>query len=148
MLKLKAKNQEIKKFSLREEQACWNEQAHIAFSYEMLTTDDDFTFKHFANIREQINAREALDVFLKEVSSNTWIDLQQRNKRQRGGFEIISSSIVKDSVCRSQLLPKESDIIVFRFGGDKYRLLGYKRAKCHILYILGYDFDFSAYNHG
>lgn len=148
MSKLRSSDQSSRRFGLCNEQNCWNENARIAVSYEIITDDDNYIFKHFVDIREQIKAREALDELLKEMCSNTWKDLQKRNKYQRGGFERISSADVKKSICKSKQLPTEADIIVFRFGGDKYRLLGYKRSRCHIFYILGYDFDYTAYDHG
>lgn len=41
-----------------------------------------------------------------------------------------------------------SKIIVFRFNEQNSRLLGVKSSKCKsILYIIGYDWDYSSYKH-
>jgi hypothetical protein len=46
-------------------------------------------------------------------------------------------------------LSEDSKIIVFRFNNQKSRILGVRSQECNsILYIIGYDWDFSAYNHG
>ena len=43
----------------------------------------------------------------------------------------------------------DEKVIVFRFGiNSGYRLLGIKGNDSNILYVIGYDFDFSAYDHG
>ena len=46
-------------------------------------------------------------------------------------------------------LAKDTKVWIVRFGGGKYRLIGYRSKKCQsIFHILGIDRDFSAYNHG
>ena len=59
-------------------------------------------------------------------------------------------NINMDSIKKELRLADDSKIIVFRFGkSQKYRILGVQCKDCaSILYIIGYDWDFSAYDHG
>lgn len=94
-------------------------------------------------------ARIALGELLEELSKNTWQELTQRSKYQKGGFEKIPYSSCKESIFNKFKITPDTSIYSFRFGkGDAYRLLGIKPTSCHKLNILGYDFDYSAYDHG
>lgn len=123
---------------------------HISFSYVLLTDDKDYTFSKFgkSNIREHLIVRQELDELLFEISKCTWAELQDRSKMQLGGFESMKLTDLKPQVYKRAKLTRDVSTIVFRFGGNKYRLIGYKYPKSNVLYVLGFDLDFSAYNHG
>ena len=46
----------------------------------------------------------------------------------------------------------DEKIYIFRFktadNKNNGRILGFKKDRCPIYYIIGFDFDFSAYDHG
>lgn len=80
----------------------------------------------------------------------TWKELQNRPKET--GYEMIPISEFKinfDKLKKELKLSEDSKIIVFRFNNQKCRLLGVRSHQCSsILYIIGNDWDYSAYNHG
>ena len=84
---------------------------------------------------------------LEEISKESWLKLSQYNKYL--GFETLDYSYIR--FLAGVDLPKDESIYIIRFdlyNGDKGRILGFKKRGCPILYIIGYDFDFSAYSHG
>lgn len=48
-------------------------------------------------------------------------------------------------------LSKDTTLYVFRFdtyqGHNKGRIIGYKNAPCSVLHVIGFDIDFSSYEH-
>ena len=89
-----------------------------------------------------------MDVLLKELSQKTWLELSRRTKYQIGGFEKLRYDQINVSPV-NLTMPKDENILSFRFGSaDAYRLLGCRKDGCNVLYVIGYDFDFSAYDHG
>ena len=124
---------------------------NISVSFQMVTNERRYTFEQFEeNIRLGFQARKALDELLVELSSHTWRDLGKRRKEQFGGFESLSLSQIKSCLYKKSDLTPDMSVWVFRFSGKQYRLIAYKRAgdNENVLYILGYDFDHSAYDHG
>ena len=87
---------------------------------------------------------------LEELSKLTWKELQNRPKE--AGYETIPISQFKidlTNIKNDLNLADDSKIIVFRFNNQNARLLGVRSQECSsILYIIGYDWDFSAYDHG
>lgn len=87
---------------------------------------------------------------LEEISNLTWIELQNRPKE--ASYETIPISQFKidlTSIKNDLNLSDDSKIIVFRFNNQNARLLGVRSQECSsILYVIGYDWDFSAYHHG
>lgn len=89
---------------------------------------------------------DSLFTKLSEISKLTMLDFQDKPKKS--GYEglPISSFSINFSNIKNQLgLSNDSKILVFRFHKEKCRLLTvYKN---EILYIIGYDWNFSAYKH-
>ena len=75
-----------------------------------------------------------------------------QNKPRETGYEMIPFSDFKlnlDSIKRNLKLSSDSKMIVFRFNNQNARILGVRSQECNsILYIVGYDWDYSAYDHG
>lgn len=120
-----------------------------SFSFSYLTKNKSYNFRHFekvCNIRQEAEVYRQLDKLLLDLSINRWVDIICRDKEGFGGYE----SLTYDRLYFSpNNLPLSSDtkISVIRFGNDDaYRLIGYW--KNPTLYILGYDFNHSAYDHG
>lgn len=122
---------------------------HVNLSFELVTDDKNYTFHYFGkNIRENLSARELLDNLLIEISKNGLVELGLRNKSQLGGFEAIPLAQIKPCIYKKINLTPDTSLLVFRFSG--YRMITYKPSDSgnDVLYILGYDFNYSAYDHG
>lgn len=119
---------------------------YIAFSWQYLTKNKKYTFDYFANnMRNEMDARRALSSFLIYLSSLKVRDILSRKKDDKGGFERIDTNSLSFSPSNNYF-GDDTEVTVFRFCNQKYRLIGFLRSS--ILYIIGYDFDYSAYNHG
>ncbi|MCI8640698.1 MAG: hypothetical protein HFJ59_02335 [Clostridia bacterium] len=126
-----------------------NEKILLSFKYSI--NNRDYTIKNITTAKKKCN-REIENLFkkLEEITNLTWKELQNRPKQT--GYETIPISefnICLDNIKQDLNLSDDSKIIVFRFNSQKSRLLGVKSYECSsILYIIGYDWNFSAYNHG
>lgn len=117
-----------------------------SFSFEFLTKQNEYSFNYFKHdLQASEQAKAALiDKFL-VLSSEDWTDLEQLNKRT--GFEMIPAREVKISLDQIKV-EKPTNLIVFRFDQQRFRLIGFKIKNNPVFYILGFDFDYDAYNHG
>lgn len=126
----------------------------IFFSFKYLTNQNKYSldqFKKSQNIRDDINVLNMLHERLKLMSVEGWAGLEKRNKYQ-GGRELLDYSQINFNAydpMNDLNLSNDTKIMSIRFGGNKYRLIGYKSKLCpSVFYILGIDKDFSAYDHG
>lgn len=125
-----------------------NESIILSFKYSI--KDKKHSIEHIFKTKNN-NKKVIQSLFAKfeELSNLTWKELQNRPKKS--GYETIPISQFKinlDSIKRDLELADDSKIIVFRFNEQNSRLLGVKSSKCKsILYIIGYDWDYSAYRH-
>lgn len=128
---------------------CFNSLARIAVSFNYLTSDKNYKFDYFGtNLRKELDARKSLDELLKVINKSTWLDLQGLAKTTLGGFEKINYDSIKKSIFKNSDLTPDSVVYSFRFSSQNYRLIAFKYDKCTTLYVLGFDFDYSVYNHG
>ena len=86
----------------------------------------------------------------RELSNMRLLDFQ--NKPKSTGYEMLplyELNISIDEEMKRELdLANDSKIIVFRFYKQKCRLLLVHSKKCpSLLYVIGYDWDYSAYKH-
>lgn len=126
-----------------------NNNIILSFKYSIQTKK--YTIKKVIQAKDKCNKKmEKLFEKLEEISKLTWNELQ--NRPRETGYEMIPISefnINLEDIKRQLKLSDDSKIIVFRFGSQKYRLLGVRSQECSsILYIIGYDWDYSAYDHG
>lgn len=114
-----------------------------------MTTNKDFNFRFFnKELRAEVQFFEQLIEFLKKLTAKTELDIIGLDKRKECGYETLEFEEInfKPANCT---LSKDAKICVFRFGdGDKYRLLGFFEKKQTALNIIGFDFNYSAYDHG
>ena len=87
---------------------------------------------------------------LENISSMRFIDFQ--NMPKESGYEMIPiyelNFNIKADMMYNLGLSNDSKIIVFRFNKNKCRLLLCKSICCsNLLYVIGYDWNFSAYKH-
>lgn len=73
-------------------------------------------------------------------------ELRDRGKESFGGFEKLPRARIQFRP--SWNLPEDENVLIFRFKSSDYRMLCVKDKKREVLYIIGFDFDFSAYDHG
>lgn len=127
-----------------------NENIIISFKYSVSTkhyTIEQITKK----TKEKCNNKiQCLFEKFEELSNTKLIDFQ--NKPKTVGYEMLplnQFNLNIDSKTMNELkLTNDSKIIVFRFGKQKYRLFMVQSRMCpSLLYVIGYDWDFSAYNH-
>lgn len=121
----------------------------IKFSWQYLTTNKTHNFERFkGEWRQELSARQDLSDLVRDLCSSTWTQALLRRKNEKHGAETLSMDDLRFAANGYQF-SDDQKVIVFRFGGNSsYRLLGVKGNESNVLYVIGYDFDFSAYNHG
>ena len=91
---------------------------------------------------------------LNELSMQTWA--YWLSKPKASGIETISFKQLRFApnpvLFEECHFDKTSIVYVIRFdtyqGKNKGRIIGVKDSPCSVLHIIGYDFNFSAYEHG
>lgn len=130
---------------------CVANDNNIVISFKYSVKGKKYTIESKVQNRQKCNEDiEKLFERLKEISNTTWKEL--RNKPREVGYEMIPIhrfNVNMNNIKKELNLSDDSKIIVFRFGrGQKYRMLGVRCEDCSsILYIIGYDWDYSAYDH-
>ena len=121
-------------------------EEYPVFSFRYLTTNKNYTLDCFAKAQKNERGRTANELFLKLlfISNNSWKNLGLSDKYT--SYETIQ--YVQLNFQPNELIIKPDEKIhIFRFGHDNNsRLICYK--KNTTLFIIGYDFNFSAYDHG
>lgn len=133
---------------------CGVQNEAVFFSFQYLTKDKNYNFEYLE--KNKANQGKALKEFLKEVefvSSMPWGKLQTLGKRQHG-FETMrvgdfnSQSIVNKISETKNNITQDVKLMVFRFGGGRYRFVGKKSDHCPAcIHLLGFDWDFTLYEH-
>ena len=145
--KLKNKEKQIK-LGQQNTASCLN---NVCFSFFYMTSNSRYNLGYFSNSqkRETEIVKSNLYDRLEELSKLTWLELAGLPKKQ--GFETIpvdSLNFQPSNFSSSQ----GKKAIIFRFkgvNGNDCRIIGIKEEHCSaICHIIGYDFDYSAYNHG
>lgn len=124
---------------------------HIIFSFKYSISNKKYTLNEVLNGKDKCNkVMQKLFEKFEELSKITWKEL--RNRPKETGYEMIPISEFKvslENIKKELNLSDDSKIIVFRFNNQKSRMLGVQSSEYDaILYVIGYDWDFSAYNHG
>lgn len=129
---------------------CIANNNNITLSFKYSIKHKNHTIEKITSSKEKCN--KIISNLLKkfeELSTLTWKELQNRPKEN--GYEMIPISEFKisfENLKKELKLSEDSKIIVFRFNNQKCRILGIRSNECSsILYIIGYDWDYSAYSH-
>lgn len=129
----------------------WKED--ILFEFGHITNHKSYSYN--ALVDTCANDRNALKEYIKlinAISSSTWEELATRSKYTIGGFETMCLSNLYCNINDkyNKEMTEDTKLLVFRFGsGDAYRMVGYKSHNCsRVIHILGFDLDFSLYDHG
>ena len=115
-----------------------------------MTSNNRYGFKQIA-VGDKIAAYESLFSRLEELSRIDVVQAHNLGKIQ--GMEkipYVQLSRSMQMICDgTRIVTRDSKIVVFRFCNQKYRLLC-KDDITHpnLMYVIAFDFDFSAYNHG
>lgn len=116
----------------------------LCFKY--LTTNNGYNVKYFNHFREKAKAYSALFYLISDIQSTSWKDLMLRGKTK--GFESINSGELNFKPSNYKITPDEK-VFILRFKRNNYRLIGVKSNKNKdVLHVIGFDFDYTAYNHG
>lgn len=147
MSKLKKGRKQLK-ISKQKEQS--HSAQYISLTFAHVTTNKQYNFHYFGkNIRQELDARKALDELLKEISDNDWIALAKRRKDVLGGFERLYLKDITSIPIPNMVLTEDTEIYIFRFGkADAFRLCCVKDLNSVVLHVIAYDFNYSLYNHG
>lgn len=153
MSKLRGKNSDPKLVSAFEtqDQGC-KENQHPWFSFRYMTSNG----KHSAKSIDALHAREKSQTLsslihrFEELSSRPWTYWLQMGKAI--GFETLDYGSLTFSAAPTAKISDDTAVYIFRFdtyrGNGKGRIIGFKESRCPVLHVIGYDIDFSAYNHG
>ena len=121
------------------------------FSFFHLTTNKTYNFDFFGNNQKNESSKTHQNCLsrLIEISKKTWKEWLQESKKF--GCETLDYSRININPMGINLVNDEK-IYIFRFktadNKDNGRILGFKKDKCPIYYIIGFDFNLSAYDHG
>ena len=127
-------------------------ELNISFSFEY-SVNKKYSIEYITKKKKEKCNDIIFDLFkkLEELSKMKFVDFQNRPKNS--GYEMIPISElnfkINENCMKSLCLSEDSKIIVFRFHNQNCRLLLAQSRKCSSLfYVIGYDWDFSAYDHG
>jgi len=115
-----------------------------SFSFQYLTTNKDYNFEKLDK-RQKLEWKSALVERMIEISQKSWQSWLNMDKKQ--GFETIPANRIHFNPNGYELSDDEK-IIIFRFNSQKGRILGIKGNGCSVYYVIGFDTDYSAYDHG
>lgn len=123
----------------------------ICFGFSHMTRNKNYTFDNVA-VGNKSAAYEAL---LNKLNYLCRIDIGEAGRRgkklgaERIEYKQLSASFQR--VCdTSAIVSKDSKVVVFQFGKhNNYRLICKDDLNhSNLMHIIGFDFDFSAYDHG
>ena len=131
--------------------SCIANNNHIILSFKYSIRNKKYTIEHI--LKQKSNNKKTIENLFKkleELSNLSWLELQNRPRENAYEMIPISEFYINLEEIKAKLnLWDDSKIIVFRFDNQNRRLLGIRSQECSsILYIIGYDWDYSAYNHG
>lgn len=125
---------------------------HIVFSLRYLTSNKAYSMDYFGNdLRGSLTAHEALLERMQELCRVDMMTAKLRGKIS-GSEQIPYKSLSQpmQGICDgTEIISKDSQLTVFRFWQNKYRMLC-KTDMNHgnLVHIIAFDFDYSAYDHG
>lgn len=128
------------------------EPDHIVFSFRYWTTNSKYNFEHFKKaVRDREKAYNGLHDKLYELSRMTKLELIEKPKER--GAEYLPYSRFYPSFStildKTGIVSPDSKLVIIRICNQDYRLIckdGIQDSK--VLYLIGIDFDYTAYDHG
>lgn len=149
-LKIEENNKISSHVSLKEPY-CTQWKEDILFEFGHITDKKNYSFGDLLNISDR-KALQSYFELLDAISKATWEELKLRPKTTKGGYEIFEYGCFEAHIADkyNKSMSPDTKLLVFRFGNsDKYRMIGYKSHNCsRVIHILGFDLDFTLYDHG
>ncbi|MCR0153961.1 hypothetical protein [[Clostridium] innocuum] len=128
---------------------CEVPESSVFFNFQYITSDKRFNYEYIKKGKQSIY--KDIVKALQKFSQNSWDELRRMGK-DNGGFETMEYGRMVPSIAdkiKDKPITKDTKLYIFRVGGNKYRMIGYKSNSCRAaMHILGFDFDFSLYDHG
>ncbi|MDU5274412.1 MULTISPECIES: hypothetical protein [Peptoniphilus] len=123
------------------------------FSFKHITRNNKYNIKFFKKSKDKQRAYGALFYLIGEMQQMTWKDFIRLPKEK--GMESMKSSELNFYPNDYNLTPDQK-VVVIRFNRQKYRVIGIKeripgasdKEGIDIFHVFGFDFDYSAYDHG
>lgn len=144
MRKIKQKNLDLK---VAKPNQTVKEPDKPVLSFVYLTSNSRYNFEIFGKDKHnRLTAKEDLVDRLIQLTQQTWIFWQSLGKKQ-GGLETLKASSINFSP-QGYTFSEDEKVIVFRFASEDYRIIGFQDSSSPTYYIIGFDFDHSAYDHG
>lgn len=149
-LKSRQPSPKIKKNAVPKSEGCSSDQ-HPIFSFRYMTANKEHSiaFIQKRKASEQLEAFQALYKSFETISSKPW--KHWGNLPKEIGYETISYSEIGFKASPDARLTGDAKMNVFRLdthlGRGKGRIIGFKDSPCSAFNVIGYDFDFSAYDH-
>lgn len=129
-------------------------QKHLVFSLEYVVSNKKYGIKGFGEKDKKVS-NDRYCAFVQKLCDLSRIDLPEAISRgkQNGGCETFPwkqlDQRLHDSLKNIKIISQDTSLWVFRFNKQKDRMICKSDAKeKNLLYILAFDFDFSAYDHG
>jgi len=132
---------------------CGVPKTAIFIGFQYITTNKSYNFEYFKKSRDKVEAYDEFIKYLQRLSNYSWETISNLGKRN-GGFETIEYSNFNSSIANklpsNKNISKDTKLFVFRFGhNDDYRMVCFKSNSCYAaMHLLGFDFDYSLYDHG
>lgn len=117
-----------------------------AISFRYLTTNKDYNFEYFKDVSKKENMFVRLTEYMADMTSKSYAELIVAAKEQ--GCEMIEYWRFHSMKPNGLSLAKDEKLYIFRFSKQDYRVCGVRIDSCPTMYIIGFDFNYSAYNHG
>ena len=149
-IQLRAQPNKIYAKSAGTSHGCSSDQ-HPWFSFRYMTPNAAHSLKFLDSLstNERERTLHGLISRIEEISSRPW--LYWTANRKASGLETLSVQSLRFPLNRDVNLTKDATLYVFRFstyqGVGKGRIIGFKSAPCAVYHVLGYDFNFTAYQH-
>lgn len=116
-----------------------------AISFRYLTTNKKYNFEYHKDQKELSEMMLSLSERIVELTTQSYSYWLGLNKYK--GCEILDFWQFNSMKPKGIELSNDEKVYVFRFNQQNYRLCGVRVDKCPTLYIIGMDFNYSAYNH-
>lgn len=119
----------------------------VLFSFRYLTGEDHYNLRALEQGKGELRSRELLRK-LYTIGQFSWNELTSKGKRS-DGYELLPVQALKtDILDRLDAGMKDTlkSVMVFRFGNA--RMVGFKAKGSRVFYILGFDWNYSLYDHG
>jgi len=140
-------NNKINPSQLEQSPGCCSEQ-YLWFSFRYMTANR----RHSLEYLNEGQLRDTLPHLmekLEEMGQHTWEYCLSRPKGV--GMETIPYDRLRFAPGNDFIITKDEKVYILRFdtyqGPNKGRIIGCKKSPCAVFHIIGYDFDFSAYEH-